>query len=198
MALLALAALLYTPQSPSACHANYDPKVFPVAAVRQLAKAGIYGGVFTEDLWGGYLIYCEYPRGRVFIDGRSDFYGAEFSRRYIQTMGAQAGWEPYLAGYGVETVLLRPDAALAGALRQSRAWHLIYDDGVALIFRPLGAASLAFETVSASQPGGGNQLPAIDPKGKQLDGERPFRGTARAAARRLSQSIRSGLSHGRT
>jgi len=122
-----------------------------------LEKAGLYGGVFSEDLWGGYLIYRQYPRGRVFIDGRSDFYGPEFAGNYIKAMGAQAGWERYLSRYGVETVLLPPDAPLSGALRQSGSWHLIYDDGVALIFRSAGAAPLPFDLVSVRSPGGGPQ-----------------------------------------
>ncbi|HXM45206.1 MAG TPA: hypothetical protein VN924_28465 [Bryobacteraceae bacterium] len=149
---LALAALVYAPQPPPAFRADYDPKSFPVAAAGQLEKAGIYGGVFTEDLWGGYLIYCEYPRGRVFIDGRSDFYGAEFAAKYIKAMGAQAGWERYLSRYRVETVLLPPNAPLAGALKQSAAWHLIYDDGVALIFRSAHAATLPLQQASARVP----------------------------------------------
>jgi hypothetical protein len=152
-AMLALAALVYAPRPPPAWRAAYDPKTFPVAAVGQLEKAGLYGGVFTEDLWGGYLIYREYPRGRVFIDGRSDFYGAEFARKYIKAMGAQAGWEPYLSRYGVETVLLPPDAPLAGALRQSSAWHLTYDDGVALIFRSARAAPLPLQEAAADSSG---------------------------------------------
>jgi hypothetical protein len=135
-AVLALAALLYAPRPPSVCRAAYNPKSFPVAAAGLLEKEGLYSGVFTEDLWGGYLIYRAYPRGRVFIDGRSDFYGPEFVRRYIKALGAQAGWERYLDRYRVRTVLLPPDAPLAGALRQSGAWRLVYDDGVALIFRP--------------------------------------------------------------
>jgi hypothetical protein len=130
-----LGVLLYAPQGAPACRAAHDPAAFPVAAAAQLEKAGLYGGVFTEDLWGGYLIYREYPRGRVFIDGRSDFYGAEFAGGYIKAMGAQGDWETYLRRYGVETVLLPPDAPLAGALKQSVKWHLIYDDGVARIFR---------------------------------------------------------------
>ena len=89
-AILALAALVYAPRPPSACRAAYDPKTFPVAAAGQLEKAGLYGGIFTEDLWGGYLVYREYPRGRVFIDGRSDFYGAEFAGKYIKAMGGSA------------------------------------------------------------------------------------------------------------
>jgi hypothetical protein len=152
-AMLALAALVYAPRPPPAFRAAYDPKTFPVAAAGQLEKDGLYGGVFTEDLWGGYLIYREYPRGRVFIDGRSDFYGADFARKYMQAMGAQAGWERYLSRYGVRTVLLPPDAPLAGALRQSGAWHLVYDDGVALIFRPVRAAPPPLQQAFAASPG---------------------------------------------
>jgi len=134
-AILVLAAFTYAPQPPPACRAAYNPKAFPVRAADQMEKAGLFGGVFTEDLWGGYLIYRQYPRGRVFIDGRSDFYGPEFGGKYIQAMNAQAGWEHYLGRYGVQTVLLPPDVPLACLLRQSSAWHLVYDDGVAQIFR---------------------------------------------------------------
>ncbi|MGO4883964.1 MAG: hypothetical protein ACLP59_24540 [Bryobacteraceae bacterium] len=165
---LVLAALLYAPQSPASCHASYDPKVFPVGAAGQLEKAGVFGDVFTEDLWGGYLIYREYPRGRVFIDGRSDFYGAGFAGQYVKAMGARAGWEAYLARYGVETVLLPPDTALAGALRQAPAWHLIYDDGVALIFRSSHASPLLFDYVSATPSGGGDPSLAQNRKDKSL------------------------------
>jgi len=165
-AILALAALVYAPHPPDACRAAYDPRSFPVAAAVQLEKAGLYGGVFTEDLWGGYLIYREYPRGRVFIDGRSDFYGAEFAGRYIKAMGAQAGWERYLSRYSVETVLLPPDAPLAGALKQSGAWHLIYDDGVALIFRSARAAPLQSQRASADSSGGGAQSVTIELNGR--------------------------------
>jgi hypothetical protein len=148
--MLALAALLYAPRPPFGFRATYDPESFPVAAANRLEEAGLFGGVFTEDLWGGYLIYREYPRGRVFIDGRSDFYGADFAGKYIKAMGAQAGWDRYLSRYGVETVLLPPDAPLAGALKQSGAWHLIYDDGVALIFRSARAAPLLLQQASSA------------------------------------------------
>jgi len=167
-AMLALAALVYAPQPPPAWRAAYDPKTFPVAAAGELEKAGLYGGVFTEDLWGGYLIYREYPRGRVFIDGRSDFYGAEFAGRYIKAMGAQAGWERYLTRYGVETVLLPPDAPLAGALKQSSAWHLVYDDGVAQIFRSARAMPLPLWQAAADPSHGQSQSAGVALKDKQL------------------------------
>lgn len=151
-AALVLAALLYAPRPPLVCRAAYDPKSFPVQAAGQLERTGQFGKVFTEDLWGGYLIYRQYPRGRVFIDGRSDFYGSDFATRYIKAIRAQAGWERFLAVYGVQTVLLPPDAPLSGVLRQSSAWHLTYDDGVALIFRSVQASVLSVQQVSAAPP----------------------------------------------
>jgi hypothetical protein len=138
-----LASALYAPGVSSRYRAEFDPKSFPVAAAKRLDQAGLFRGVFTMDLWGGYLIYQGYPRVRVFMDGRSDFYGAEFAKQYIKTMGVQSGWEQSLARYGVDTILLPPDAPLTGALRQSPAWSLTYDDGVALIFRARPAATPA-------------------------------------------------------
>jgi len=167
-AALVLAALIYAPQPPKACRAVYDPKTFPVAAAGQLEKAGLYGGVFSEDLWGGYLIYREYPRGHVFIDGRSDFYGPQFARKYIHAMHAQAGWQDYLGRYGVQTVLLPPDAPLAGALRQSSAWRLVYDDGVAQIFRAARAATLSSLRAPANSSSGTTETANIPSQGRRL------------------------------
>jgi len=166
-ALAALAAALYAPRAPSGYRAEFDPKTYPVAAAGMLQRAGLFRGVFTEDLWGGYLIYRQYPLVRVFMDGRSDFYGAEFARQYIQAMEVHAGWEQYLGRYRVDTVLLPPDAPLAGALRQSHNWRLIYDDGVAVIFRSALAAGLLVEPAPSGPTGGGAQTATIIPKEKR-------------------------------
>jgi hypothetical protein len=151
-----LAALLYAPHPPAGCRAVHDPKAFPVAAAGELERAGLLRGVFTPDLWGGYLIYRQYPRGRVFIDGRSDFYGPDFAGRYIKAMGAQSGWEQYFNHYAVETVLLPPDTPLTGALKQSGEWRLIYDDGVALIFRSVLAPEIRLSAAAAVPSGNGD------------------------------------------
>lgn len=166
-AVAALGAALYVPALPARYCAEFDPKAFPVAAAGTLEKAGVFQGIFTEDLWGGYLIYREYPRGRVFMDGRSDFYGAEFAQKYIEAMGVRTGWEQYLARYGVHTMLLRPDAPLTGALRQSGAWRCVYSDSVAVIFRSVGAAPLPLNQVSAGDPGRENHHSSTHSKENQ-------------------------------
>ncbi len=92
--------------------------------------------IFTNDEWGDYLIWSLYPSNQVFVDGRSDFYGDDFENKYLDVLNVKYGWEKTLGRFGVDTILLPPDAPLAGALKESSRWRAVYDDGVALVFRP--------------------------------------------------------------
>jgi len=111
--------------------ATYDSHAFPVAALAPLRNTD---RIFTSDTWGGYLIYRRYP-AKVFVDGRSDFYGPEFEDQYAHISGVRYDWQAILAGYGVDTVLLAVDSPLSGALKVSPAWRAVYDDGIAVVFR---------------------------------------------------------------
>jgi hypothetical protein len=110
--------------------------------VEALEQIGGEGKVFSDDEWGDYLIYSRYPAGKVYIDGRSDFYGAEFGEEFLHVMGVGYGWEDTLARGGVDFALIRPDAALAGAMKESGRWSVEYDDGRAVIFKRLGAETM--------------------------------------------------------
>jgi hypothetical protein len=44
-------------------------------------------------------------------------------------------WEKILSGFAVDTILMPPSAPLTGALKESSRWHVIYDDGRAVMFR---------------------------------------------------------------
>ena len=72
---------------------------------------------------------------KVFVDGRSDFYGDDFEAKYIDVLNVKYGWEKTLSGFGVDTILLPPSAPLSGALKESSRWRVVYDDGIALVFR---------------------------------------------------------------
>jgi hypothetical protein len=91
--------------------------------------------IFTTAEWGGYLIYRLYPGIRVFIDGRSDFYGSKFGEKYLDVIKAHYNWRKVLGDAGVDTILLPPNTELCGALKATGDWRLAYDDGVALVFR---------------------------------------------------------------
>ncbi|MGA2590744.1 MAG: hypothetical protein ABSH32_12570, partial [Bryobacteraceae bacterium] len=134
-ALLLVTAIFYAPAPPPAFRAAFDAKSFPAKALASLGGPRAQGRIFTSDQWGDFLIYNLYPRGQVFIDGRSDFYGSRFVGKYLDIVNVKYTWQRLLNEYGVDTVLLSPDAPLAGALKESSRWHVVYDDGQAIVFR---------------------------------------------------------------
>ena len=48
--------------------------------------------MLTTDQWADYLIYSN-PKQKVFVDGRSDFYGPEIGNQYIHLMNGQWDWD---------------------------------------------------------------------------------------------------------
>jgi hypothetical protein len=131
---------------------EYDTKAYPERALAQLDPGQ---RIFTHDEWGDYLIYRLSPNGtKVFIDGRSDFYGEKFCQEYIDVMNVKYNWEQTLARYGVDTILLPPTAALASTLKESSHWRAVYDDGLAIVFRPAIGAAGRGEQTSTSGTGG--------------------------------------------
>jgi hypothetical protein len=129
-----LAAILYAPNPPAKFQAAHDPKDFPVEAVNVLSRDGD-DHIFTNDLWGGYLIYRLYPKVKVFIDGRSDFYGTDFELKYLDVLDAKYDWDQNLDHFGAQTALVPAEFGLASALKENRRWRVVYDDKVAIIFR---------------------------------------------------------------
>jgi len=114
--------------------AHFDPKRMPVEAVNYLEKSELNGPVLSPDYWGGYLIYRLYPKTRVVVDDRHDFYGDEFFKSYLKIMHVERGWEESLDAQGASCVLLPRDAALASMLAETRGWRVIYSDDVAILF----------------------------------------------------------------
>ena len=152
LGLLLVAAVVYAPHPPKKFRAEFDPKFYPAAALATL-RSDPTARVFTNDEWGDYLIYRLYPEHQVFVDGRSDFYGDDFEEKYIDVLNVKYGWEKILSGFGVNTILLPPSAPLTGALKESSRWRVVYDDGIALVFR--SGSRTAGVQVSAAKRGGG-------------------------------------------
>ena len=148
---LVVAALLFAPSPPKLFRAEFDPKSYPAAAIETLRRDPS-ARIFTYDQWGDYLIYRLYPRTKVFVDGRSDFYGDDFEEQCREVLSVKYDWEKTLNGFGVDTILLPPSAPLAGALKESSRWRVVYDDGVALVFR--SAQKSAGGSISAATRGG--------------------------------------------
>jgi hypothetical protein len=149
LALAVMAAVAYAPAPPAMFRSDYDPKRYPAGAIEHLRGGEFSHSVFTQDEWGDYMIYRMYPATKVFVDGRSDFYGEKFGRKYLDVLNVKYDWERTLLDYGIDTILMPPDAALTGALKESPRWCLVYDDQVALIFRHrMGAFCAASDATS--------------------------------------------------
>jgi len=132
------AALLRTPPAAGVYDnkfvSTYDPKSYPEKAL-SLLRAPETKHIFAEDEWGDYLIYNLYPQKKVFVDGRSDFYGDTFGEKYLDLMSVRYGWEKTLDKYAIDTILLSPKFALSSTLKISRDWRVVYDDGTSIVFR---------------------------------------------------------------
>jgi len=150
-----LVALFYAPNAPAMCRAQYDAARYPAKAVEFLQKDGSADTIFTDDTWGGYLIYRLYPANKVFIDGRSDFYGSTFNEKYLDVMKVRYGWEKNLDQYHVNAILLPVETPLTATLKESPRWRAVYDDGVAILFR-----------IADATAAGGNQFSAVSHGGK--------------------------------
>ena len=145
-----LALAFYIPNNSSNLRAEYDPKRYPAKALATL-RSSESERIFTHDEWGDYLIYQLYPQKKVFVDGRFDFYGPKFGEKYLDVMNVKYDWEQDLSRYDVDTILLPVDASLAGALKQSRGWRVVYDDGVAIVFRSVSPRHLRIASGAASR-----------------------------------------------
>jgi hypothetical protein len=114
--------------------AHFDAKRFPVHAVDYLEKQGVHGALVGPDYWGGYLIYRLYPRVRMVVDDRHDFYGEEFLKSYLKMVHVEPGWEDFLEQHPAGWVVVPKDSALANMLAETPDWQRAYGDDVAVVF----------------------------------------------------------------
>jgi hypothetical protein len=139
---------------------EYDPERYPTK-VLSLLRADPGSRIFTDDEWGDYLLYQLYPGHKVFVDGRSDFYGQDFEQKYLDVMNVKYDWEQSLGRYNVDTIVLSTKTALASAIKQSGHWRTVYDDTVAVVFRAVPERAAESQQVSAGISGGKERDPEI-------------------------------------
>ncbi len=113
--------------------ADFDARDFPVKAAATVLAQKPQARIFTFEQWGDYLIY-RFPERRVFADGRSDMYGTQFVKKWVNAVRADFDWNTELSNGAIDTVLLRTTNALASVLKQSSDWRVVFDDGVAIVF----------------------------------------------------------------
>ncbi len=123
-------------------NAHFGPKRMPVEAVNYLLAHDIVGPVLAPDYWGGYLIYRLYPRVRVVVDDRHDFYGPEFLKFYVRMIHVEQGWQDFLQEQQPRCILLPRNSALANILLKTNGWKVIYTDELSIAFVKTGNPDL--------------------------------------------------------
>jgi hypothetical protein len=138
----AAAGMLLLPATPARAllRAEYDPRVFPVAAVERARAAGLTGRLFNEFEWGGYVLYA-WPEQRVFIDGQTDFYGEDLAKTYALIRSAGGKWHRRFCDMEIAVVLVPPNAPLADRLSLNMSWGKLHSDSTAVVFVQSGESA---------------------------------------------------------
>jgi hypothetical protein len=135
------AAILIVPRLPTVAGASVISRNFPVVAVDQLEERQPDARVLAEYHWGGYVINRLYDMGgRVFVDGRNDMYSDRILDDYVSIRNAQAGWLDLVDRYGVQAIVLPPDAAVTQGAATANGWCEAYRDNVAVLLLKTCAA----------------------------------------------------------
>jgi len=107
---------------------------FPVEMVTRHAGEIAAARIFTTDSWADYLTFRNYPRQRIFIDGRCDFFGKEMSDIYLQILYGHYGWDGEMKRYAFDAVLVPTASAIASLLRLEPEWRIVEQDPQAVLF----------------------------------------------------------------
>jgi len=114
--------------------AHFDSKRFPEAAVNYLQQQNLPGPILSPDDWGGYFIYRLYPRMKVVVDDRHDFYGEEFLKLYLKMVHVEPDWQEFIQQHRAGLIVAPKDSALANILLETVGWQAVYRDEVAVVF----------------------------------------------------------------
>jgi hypothetical protein len=108
--------------------ADFPDEVLPVKMINDHPLQTLGGRVLTTDQWSDYLIYRD-PTHKVYVDGRSDFYGPEVGNEYIALINGRWDWEQTLAKREFTSALLPVEASIAQLLKKRPDWHIVDDNG---------------------------------------------------------------------
>jgi len=130
VAFVALIAIVFVPR-PTAM----PPNRWPVEAVKFVKQHPdqFTGNMLNQHVWGGYLMWMM-PERKVFVDGRTDFYGEAFIRDFLDMTQLKPGWREKLDACKVSWTLLTTDHPLTQALALLPNWRRAYSDPLATIY----------------------------------------------------------------
>jgi hypothetical protein len=113
--------------------ADFPKELFPTTLVAHNRQRFETARLLTTDQWGDYLIFHYYPRLKVYVDGRSDFYGEQLGKEYLHVLQLSADWQRIVERRGFDTVLLGPEWPLVQMLKRSPDWRVVEETGKAVL-----------------------------------------------------------------
>ncbi|MGA2595571.1 MAG: hypothetical protein ABSH09_01035 [Bryobacteraceae bacterium] len=113
---------------------DFPKEVFPTAIVAHNSKLFETGRILTTDQWGDYLIFHYYPRIKVYVDGRSDFYGEQLGDEYMHILQLSSDWKRIFERRGFDVVLLPSHWPVVEVLRGNPEWHVVEETTKAVLF----------------------------------------------------------------
>jgi hypothetical protein len=125
---------------------DFSSEKFPIGMIEKHSDMLIGSRLLTTDQWGDYLLYRYYPKMRVFIDGRSDFYGPELGKDYLALMGGAWNWRQLLERYQFDAVLAPIEWPLNSLLKSQPGWRIVADDGKVILYKRLGQLPVLADT----------------------------------------------------
>ena len=129
---LAIVALAFMNQ-PMHWPSDFPEEIFPVKMIHDHPADVLNVRTFTTDQWADYLIFTN-PSQKVFMDGRSDFYGPEIGDQYLHLTGGHWDWRVILDKFKFQSVLIPVDLPLAQLLKLQPDWRIVEDDGKKILF----------------------------------------------------------------
>jgi hypothetical protein len=130
----AVLALLFSVPAGIPWPSDFPDTSYPVAFVTRHADVISTSRIFSTDRLCDYLTFRFYPRQRIFIDGRGDFFGEQLSHDYLNTLNGGSGWQKTLDQYRVNAVMVPSPSGLASLLHDRSDWRVVEDDGATALF----------------------------------------------------------------
>ena len=123
--------------------AQLDPQIWPVDLMeefnwrRQARETPLR--IFNEYAYGGFLIYHKVD-AQVFIDGRTELYGEEFLKEFVNPAGVPPGeliarWESKYGEFDFALVGNHASPCFADHFKQSPDWVIVKESATAIFFR---------------------------------------------------------------
>jgi len=149
---LFVAALLVI-QEPVRWPRDFPQQKFPINLIQKHEALIRDSRLLTSDQWGDYVLFRYWPTQKVFVDGRSDFFGPKVGNEYLRISHGGWDWDRLIDRYGFTAALVPSEWPLASLLKRHPEWKVLADDGKALIFQRVSGGMRAAATAPPGTAG---------------------------------------------